>query len=336
MGSKETKDKKAWHTGLLQKEWGHSAVRLGHVKQLQGDYKKILTALSEKLGLDPEQYHYDGTLEDALGLKAMDFSNRDLVETRIAQALPDISKDNQCIIFQRSKDIASLARKEKEGRHTNDAYGMQVWVANPDIIRELETLENPQDELIRKWSKKGITLEIDDRYSLPKPHGNRAVNLDFNCPGNKGWTEGLEIQFMPINIMQPYLITRNVYKAYTAIKDAIEQEKGKNQNNWDMEHRDLLYPLRDYIKAVYEEATYQDDLMDLVNTGHAKAEYESEKEAAHAARLLRPIAMEITNAFYGMKEDAKEVLRFKSDILDDMKTRYGASGYGYGRLNIDD
>jgi len=314
---------KDWYTGNIKESYGQAAVLLGITKQSIPRFHRIEDTLIELLGIDPTHIRFQGTLESALDLKGLEFSDSELVNNRVRQRLPDFSSDkSECISFQRLKDPARFQQKlETTKRDTYDTFGMQKFV-DPDVIIQLQELDRPKHPLRKALAEKGITVKIDNHYAAAKPHGYRAVHINCIRDAKKNRDGSMEMQFLTKRSLKNYIGTRNVYEAYRALKETIELEKGENQNNWDDDDRFLVYSLRKYIKAWNEADAYDDGLMYLNNEDKVKPEYGNADEARQAMETLRPVALDVSRLFYSYEKDPVALLGHKFYMVNSLRERY--------------
>lgn len=280
--------------------FGHAGRRVGHAQQLKGDFIQIKSAIADYLGLSPDHTSIQEPLEDHLGLNDGRTYKHAQIEDKIASGLPPLGPGYADFIsFERLKDPKRLREKLNTGdRDTHDTYGIQLWIANPKLMRLVEKLQSPQAALSKGWREKGINVEIDNHFADPKAHGYRAIHLNFICPGNNGWREDLELQIIPAQMMNTYLSTRPAYTAMRALEEYVKSTKGKNQNLWSDNERALIYPLRDYINALYEADTHECGLMNMVNyeATHRPASRNADEARANAEEL-EPIVEIITTSY---------------------------------------
>jgi len=300
----------------------HVDRRLGHAQQLSGSgFQKILDDLNEYLGIRTEHKYKGQPLENVLRLKDRKSIDVELLCGKIYKHLPLLDRGNpDCIIFTRLKKRERLIEKEDiKDRDTHDIHGIQEWTSDAEIMRKVEQLESPQHPLRKKWEKEGIKIKIDNHWADPKPHGYRAFHLNFSCKGpkDKAWSEDQEVQISDISMMYPYMMSRESYKVMRALEKHVKVDKGENQNLWSDQERVLIYPLRDYINALYEAETHALGLMDMVNyTATHKPASRNEKEAREKAEELKPLVETIINTYnYSYKDDIPALINDSDKIL---------------------
>lgn len=275
----------------LKKIHDHAQRRVNHAQQLQSPYSKIRDEIIKELKPHSNHFIAKTSLAGFLGLEGRDSMDSKLISLKIHNKLPPSGSGGVGYLsFQRVKDQGRLAEKmQTDDRDTYDVFGMEIWLDDPQLMKKLVKLENPQHRLRRDWKKNEIPVLIDNHFNRPSKHGYRGIHMNFMHKGSKGkgWKEGLEIQIKPRAMMETYLVTRDPYVVYRELLERVKKEKGKNEQNWSAAERALIYPLRNYINALYEADTYELDLMDMLDTRHRAPVFTDEKGARKRRQRCR-------------------------------------------------
>lgn len=288
-----------WDLDHLLGLWGHAGMRAKHARQLQGRFRKIEEEIVEALKLPVDYPRHSTPLVDFIGYSDDSFPSIEQAQDRINTYLPRFSRPNQCISFSRLKDPETLSKKMQDAARGNpDTFGIQLWVTDPLLFAEIERLENSQHPLRRKWDNrdKDITFNMNSHFAWPKPHGYRGIHLDFVCQSSKGWSENMELQILPVQMMVNYLHTRAPYKVLTALEKDVKSRRGKNENLWSSQELSLINPLREYIRALYEADCYRLGLMGMTNYG-AHIGSSNYQQAAGRASELSGVVHDIVSAY---------------------------------------
>ncbi|MDH5722627.1 MAG: hypothetical protein OEY94_04815 [Alphaproteobacteria bacterium] len=304
----------------------HARKRVEHARQLKEDYNKILKEITDHLDLDPKHVHIDDSLEHYLELEHDKTVSELEVKQRIYLSLPLLQKGfADCFSFSRPKDPQRLANKIKtKERNTDDTWGMQLWIADPELMKYLVKLENPQHPLRKKWEDKGIEVTFNNHCHTPKSHGYRSFHINFRCPGNNGWTENLEMQISPEPMMVPYLVTRGPYETYRNIVEYLRDKKGENEHNWTNKEQNLVHTLIDYIYAEFEKGAHKAQIIDMEDSFHEhKHKYANADQADEKVKELRPTVEKIINKMLEYDNNVKMFLENLDDFFGEQQPEEG-------------
>ncbi|GEM_PF-2311809 len=283
----------------------HAQKMIGNAEQLRTRYRKIARIILDHLKIKEYQWEQQIPLEEYLNLKDNPNPAMALIEDQM-RTLPIMgNSDTKAISFERIKELSRLSDKRKaKHRNTHDVYGLQLWLNNPDDIKEIaRQLANPQSSLYRELKDK--VHDFENLFAKPKEHGYSALHVDVR-EGTDNMTAYGEIQIMPIQMMQSYLSTRSTYTTYREIEEYTKKHYGSDEDEWPETERIVMEALRLSIKARYEADLYACDLMDMRDPYHKhQASFSNETDARETANALQPIADELTNKFlnYGSKID---------------------------------
>lgn len=278
-----------WLERQLGVYFGHAAVRAKHARHMQGQFRRIEAGLTSYIGLPIDYPKHEKPLEEFLGFDENSWPQPDQIRAKIERFLPSFSGPEACISFSRLKDVEKLSEKMSDASRGNpDTFGIQLWINNPSLFREIEKLDSPQSAFRKRWERHDVGFKLHSHFAEPKLHGYRAIHLDFTGKASKGWSENMEMQILPIQMMVAYLHTRMPYRILREIISDVRKRHGKNENNWPKEDLIVINPLRDYIRANFEAVCHELGLMDMLNFGYERGS-SNNKEALEQMEHLEAI-----------------------------------------------
>lgn len=309
----------------------HAGTMIRHNQMFKQQLLDAIDMIYEEVGIASNHETHNQPMKGFLGINEKDILKTDDIEHILKENIPHLAQAP--VRFIREKETERFRQKLKNpDRNTHDLHGQQV-IVDPRVIRLVEELEKPNNQLMKHLNSSGFTIEIDNKYAEPSKHGYRGIHIDITYnkaskeAGEHNGTQAnkvarAELQFHTPRGVRAYLGTHSIYKAYDALKDQVEADEGKNQNNWTEAQKDVVYTLRKYLKSVYEYAAHEDGLIDRLNEDHAKAEFKNAEQALKKIVELEDSAFELARIFHhDLKGDSASMIAYAHEIVESVKSK---------------